>query len=439
MTVIARITVEVAAEYTRDVATGDSIAVSGACLTAIPAASGVAFDVSRETLDCTTLGGLAPGSRVNLERSLTLANRLGGHLVSGHVDGIGEVSDLAADARSTRLALRLPPQLLRYVAAKGSLCVDGVSLTVNTVDDDRVGINLIPHTLEQTTLSQLQRGSKVNIEVDMIAPLPGTSDDAGWGLRDAAMNRESSNQMELDAIEDVIADLRDGRMVIVMDDEGRENEGDLILAGACATPEHINFMASYGRGLICLTLSKERCQQLRLPLMVADNRASHSTKFTVSIEAAEGVTTGISAADRATTIRAAVAGQARPEDLVQPGHVFPLMAEPGGVLTRAGHTEAGCDLARLAGFEPAAVIVEILNPDGSMARRPDLERFAREHGLKICSIEDLIPLPHPQREDRGAGCRGRVPHALRRLQAVCVRGRHPPGAAPRAADGRHRS
>ncbi len=196
--------------------------------------------------------------------------------------------------------------------------------------------------------------------------------------------------MALNSIEELVAELRQGNMVVVMDDESRENEGDLILPASLAGAEHINFMASYGRGLICLTLTKERCQQLRLPLMVADNRAPHSTKFTVSIEAAEGVTTGISAADRAHTIRAAVSGNAKPEDLVQPGHVFPLMAEPGGVLTRAGHTEAGCDLARLAGFEPAAVIVEILNPDGSMARRADLEKFAREHALKIGTIEDLI-------------------------------------------------
>ncbi len=196
--------------------------------------------------------------------------------------------------------------------------------------------------------------------------------------------------MSINTIAELVEDLRQGRMVIMMDDESRENEGDLIMPAAVASAEHVNFMASFGRGLICLTLTKERCQQLRLPLMVSDNRSSQSTKFTVSIEAAEGVTTGISAADRARTIRAAVADAAKPEDLVQPGHVFPLMAEPGGVLTRAGHTEAGCDLARLAGFEPAAVIVEILNPDGSMARRPDLEQFAETHQLKIGTIEDLI-------------------------------------------------
>ena len=179
-------------------------------------------------------------------------------------------------------------------------------------------------------------------------------------------------------------------MVILMDDEDRENEGDLVMAASAVTPEDINFMAKYGRGLICLTLTRERCRQLGLNPMVRDNSAALGTAFTVSIEAAEGVTTGISAHDRAVTIQKAVAPDARPSDLVQPGHVFPLMAQPGGVLTRAGHTEAGCDLARLAGLEPAAVIVEILNEDGTMARRPDLERFAAEHGLKIGTIADLI-------------------------------------------------
>jgi len=196
--------------------------------------------------------------------------------------------------------------------------------------------------------------------------------------------------MVLNSTEEIIDDLRAGRMVIIMDDEDRENEGDILLAADRVTPEAINFMAKYGRGLICLTLTKERCEQLRLPLMVNDNSAPLSTAFTVSIEAAAGVTTGISAADRATTIRAAVAPAAGPRDLVQPGHVFPLMAQPGGVLVRAGHTEAGCDLARLAGLTPSAVIVEVLNEDGSMARRPDLEAFAETHGLKIGTIAELI-------------------------------------------------
>ncbi|TSE27771.1 bifunctional 3,4-dihydroxy-2-butanone-4-phosphate synthase/GTP cyclohydrolase II [Tepidimonas aquatica] len=192
------------------------------------------------------------------------------------------------------------------------------------------------------------------------------------------------------SVDEIVAELRAGRMVILVDEEDRENEGDLVLAADHVTPEAINFMAKYGRGLICLTLTRQRCEQLRLPPMVPRNGTKMGTAFTVSIEAAEGVTTGISAADRAHTIRVAVAPNARPEDLVQPGHVFPLQAVDGGVLMRAGHTEAGCDLAAMAGCTPAAVICEIMNDDGTMARLPDLQRFAAQHGLKIGTIADLI-------------------------------------------------
>jgi 3,4-dihydroxy 2-butanone 4-phosphate synthase/GTP cyclohydrolase II len=196
--------------------------------------------------------------------------------------------------------------------------------------------------------------------------------------------------MKLNSIPELVEDIAAGRMVVVMDDEGRENEGDLVMAASMVRPEDINFMARYGRGLICLPLTRERCRQLNLPLMVNKNEARFRTNFTVSIEAAEGITTGISAYDRAHTIRTAVRPDATEHDLSQPGHVFPLMTQPGGVLARAGHTEASVDLAMLAGVEPAAVLVEILNEDGSMARRPELENFAAEHGLKIGTIAGLI-------------------------------------------------
>jgi len=196
--------------------------------------------------------------------------------------------------------------------------------------------------------------------------------------------------MKLNTTEEIIEDIRQGKMVVIMDDEDRENEGDLLMASSAVTADDVNFMARYGRGLICITLTEQRCKQLNLPLMVRGTDIQQSTNFTMSIEAAEGVTTGISAADRAVTIQAAVKPDASAKDIVQPGHIFPLMAQPGGVLTRAGHTEAGCDLAGLAGLEPSAMIVEILNDDGTMARRPDLEKFAEEHNLKIGTIEDLI-------------------------------------------------
>jgi 3,4-dihydroxy 2-butanone 4-phosphate synthase / GTP cyclohydrolase II len=199
-----------------------------------------------------------------------------------------------------------------------------------------------------------------------------------------------STTYSLASTEEIIADMRAGKMVVLVDEEDRENEGDLVLAADHVTPEAINFMAKHGRGLICLTLTRERCEQLNLPLMVRDNTAALGTNFTVSIEAAEGVTTGISAADRSHTVKVAVAPTAKPRDIVMPGHIFPLMAQAGGVLVRSGHTEAGCDLAELAGCSPAAVICEIMKDDGEMARLPDLVEFAKAHQLKIGTIVDLI-------------------------------------------------
>ena len=196
--------------------------------------------------------------------------------------------------------------------------------------------------------------------------------------------------MTISTTQEIVAELRAGRMVILVDEEDRENEGDLVLAAEFVTPEAINFMAKFGRGLICLTLTEAHCDQLRLPMMATRNGTSFGTNFTVSIEAAEGVTTGISAADRAKTVQVAVAKNAKASDIVQPGHIFPLKAQKGGVLMRAGHTEAGCDFAELAGLTPAAVICEIMKDDGSMARLPDLIEFAKEHGLKIGTIADLI-------------------------------------------------
>lgn len=198
----------------------------------------------------------------------------------------------------------------------------------------------------------------------------------------------------LATVMELLTDLRQGKMIVLVDDEDRENEGDLVMVAQKVTPEAVNFMARFGRGLVCLTLTEARCRQLQLPLMVDRNQSPYSTNFTVSIEASSGVTTGISASDRARTVQVAVASEARPQDLLQPGHIFPLQARSGGVLMRAGHTEAGCDLAALAGFEPAAVICEILKDNGEMARLPDLIPFAQQHGLKIGSIADLIHYRH---------------------------------------------
>jgi 3,4-dihydroxy 2-butanone 4-phosphate synthase/GTP cyclohydrolase II len=204
------------------------------------------------------------------------------------------------------------------------------------------------------------------------------------------MTASASTPVPISPVQDIVADMRAGKVVILVDEEDRENEGDLVLAAQHVSAEAINFMARFGRGLICLTLTREHCERLQLPPMVVRNGTKHGTAFTVSIEAAVGVSTGISAADRACTVRAAVAPHAQPDDLVQPGHIFPLQAVDGGVLMRAGHTEAGCDLAAMAGCAPAAVICEIMKDDGTMARLPDLQLFAAEHGLKIGTIADLI-------------------------------------------------
>src|SRR5437764_1641837 len=196
--------------------------------------------------------------------------------------------------------------------------------------------------------------------------------------------------MPFASIEEAAGDLRDGRMIIIVDDEDRENEGDLVCAAEKVTPEAINFMATYARGLICMPLTEERCDELHLTMQVADNTSFLGTAFTVSIEARKGVTTGISASDRATTVLTAVDPKTRPQDLARPGHIFPLRAKKGGVLVRPGQTEASVDMARIAGLYPAGVICEIMNRDGTMARLPELEEFAREHDLKMISVADLV-------------------------------------------------
>ena len=301
--------------------------------------------------------------RVNLEKALCAGQPLGGHYVTGHVDGIAVVNGRAEDARSTRMEFEVPANLARYIAKQG-LCVHRWrELDSQRRDGARsFSVNLIPHTLAVTVLKDYRIGTRVNL---------------GSRYHRALSRKTEQSRMTLNSIDEILADIRAGRMVVIMDDEDRENEGDLIMAAECARAEDVNFMARYGRGLICLTLTRDRCRQLRLPLMVNDTNQNYATNFTVSIEAAEGSRP----ASPRTIVRKRFGRpckrDARPEDLRQPGHIFPLMAQPGGVLTRAGHTEAGCDLARLAGMEPASVIVEILNDDGTMARRPDLETFAQ--------------------------------------------------------------
>eukprot|EP01034_Spumella_vulgaris_P029888 gene29889-37017_t len=265
------------------------------------------------------------GTPLNLERALTAHKPLGGHMMSGHVDGVGHLVEKHVDARSWRLSFEAPQLIARYIARKGSIAIDGVSLTVNAVAGSRFEVNIVPHTWENTTLGALVPGSKVNLEVDLIARYLERLLEISSIHPISEARPADARERTLDSIEDIVADIRAGKMVVIMDDEDRENEGDLIMAASLCRPEDINFMARFGRGLICLTLTAERCRQLRLPPMVAYGDDLHQTAFTVSIEASKGVTTGISAHDRAHTVQAAVKADARPEDLVQPGHIFPLM------------------------------------------------------------------------------------------------------------------
>ena len=389
-----------------DVKLGDSIAINGVCLTAVELpGNGFMADVSRETLDCTAFNDLKTGSRVNLEKALTPTTRLGGHLVSGHVDGVGEVIFREENARAIEFRIRAPKALAKYIAHKGSITVDGTSLTVNSVNGAEFSLTIIPHTLTETIMGDYRPGRRVNLEVDLLArylerlllgdkppsrPRAAPSAKVFWPPTATSNPDLRGCRVALNSIEELVEDIRQGKMVILMDDEDRENEGDLIMAAECCKAEHINFMARFARGLICMPMTRERCELLKLPLMAPRNGSGFGTKFTVSIEAATGVTTGISAADRARTVQAAAAKDAKAEDIVSPGHIFPLMAQAGGTLARAGHTEAACDLARMAGFEPSGVICEVMNDDGTMSRRAELEKFAAEHNIKIGTIADLI-------------------------------------------------
>ncbi len=329
-----------------------------------------------ETLRRSSLAQLETGSRVNLELPLRAADRLGGHFVQGHVDGVGGVWDVRDEGFSRVVTIGVPAELMRYVVEKGSIAVDGVSLTISALGDDWLQVSLIPETLERTILGEANTGQ---------AGQPG-----GGRAGEVRRTTGGAPMSKFATIEEAIEDIRAGRMIVVCDDEDRENEGDLTLAAQFATPEAINFMAKEGRGLICLALPPTRCDELGLDLMAAKNESPFETAFTVSIEARDGVTTGISAADRARTIQVAIDPSSAPRDLVQPGHIFPLKAKPGGVLERTGQTEAAVDLARLAGLNPAGVICEVMNDDGTMARVPDLERYCARHGLKMITVADLI-------------------------------------------------
>ena len=373
-------------ELAGELSEGDSVAVNGVCLTATAIADGhFSADVMNETLRRSSLAEVSAGAPVNLELPLRAADRLGGHFVQGHVDGVGTVRDLREDGFARMVEIGAPAALLRYVVEKGSITVDGISLTV--VERDRRRLLGLAHPGDARTHEPGLGRSRTARE-------PG----GGRARQVRREAREPGAMRPFATVEEAIEDIRAGRMVVVCDDEDRENEGDLTMAAQFATPEAINFMAKEGRGLICLALTPDRCEALGLDLMAAKNESPFETAFTVSIEARDGVTTGISAADRARTVQVAIDPETAPRDLVQPGHIFPLKAKSGGVLERTGQTEAAVDLARLAGLNPSGVICEVMNDDGTMARVPDLQRYCERHGLKMITVADLIA--YRRRHDR---------------------------------------
>ena len=294
---------------------------------------------------------------------------------------------------------------------------------------DGFEVALIPHTVSHTAFAQTAVGDAVNLEIDLVARYVER-------LLGTELQRERPHEFR--PIPELLEEIRNGRMVVIVDDEDRENEGDLIMAAEMVKPSDINFMVTHARGLVCLSLTRERCRQLGLPPMVRDNTSQHGTNFTVSIEAAEGVTTGISAYDRAHTIRTAVRPDAKPQDLSQPGHIFPLTSQPGGVLNRAGHTEAASDLALLAGLEPAGVLVEILNADGSMARRPQLEDIRARARPEDRFDRGAYPLPPDHRAHHRARRRARDRNRARPLPTAHLSRPPQPRPALRAAARRGR-
>ncbi len=387
---------------------GDSIAVNGVCLTARNLTdTHFHADVMNETLSRTSMGDARAGMDVNLELALRFSDRLGGHLLQGHVDGIGTIASVVDDGFARRIRVDGPQDLMRYVVEKGSIAIDGVSLTVSAVTRDGFEVSVIPETLERTSMGEMVPGILVNLEVDVMAKYAEKFQMAANSSSAHSMRERSADQSRVgtawtpggpvdgadvgfSTIEEALAEIAAGRIVVVVDDEDRENEGDLVMAAEHITPDAVNFMATHGRGWICLTLTPDRCEELELEMMTATNKTTFSTPFTVTIEARDGVTTGISAADRSHTIKTAIDPNCGPEHIVKGGHINPLRAKAGGVLERTGHTEASVDMARLAGCTPAGVICEIMNADGTMSRVPDLKVFCREHGLKLVTIADLV-------------------------------------------------
>ena len=397
-----------------DLVPGASVAVDGVCQTVVSHdGGGFVVHAGGATLDKTTLGTLRVGDRVNLERALAVGSRLNGHFVQGHVNATGTVhawqpfdaapvavadtdpstappSGSDEETGTWRFEIDIPDHLRRYMAQEGSLAVNGVSLTVAELAGSRAAFSIIPFTAHHTALRDRKAGARVNLEVDMIAKYleslhvpapPGPGAEAPVPAADPAP--------VTCGVAAATAELAAGGMIIVTDHAARENEGDLVIAAEHTTAAAVNFMVTHARGMVCVPLTAERAAALELPLMAAANSALHGTAFTVSVDYRHGTTTGISAADRAATIVALADPDAAAGDFARPGHMFPIVADPGGVHARPGHTEAAIELMRMAGCRPVAVICEIMAADGSMAGDAELMALARAHGLPVVSVEQV--------------------------------------------------
>ena len=378
-----------------DLAPGASVAVDGVCQTVVSRrADRFVVEAGGATLRKTTLGALRAGDRVNLERALAVGSRLAGHFVQGHVNATGSVRAWApfgaapeGDSGTWRFEIDVPPHLRRYVALEGSLAVNGVSLTVAELAGNRVTFSIIPYTVRHTALRDRKPGAAVNLEVDMIAKYLESLQTQAPPEAAPGASPPTAGTAAAGGVAAAAAALAAGRMIIVTDHAARENEGDLVIAAQHATPAAVNFMVSRGRGLVCVPLTARRAAELDLPPMTAANSALHGTAFTVSVDYRGGTSTGTSAADRAATIAALADPAAAAEEFARPGHVFPIIGDPGGVLVRPGHTEAALELMRLAGCRPVAVICEIMAEDGSMAGAAELRRLAADRRLPVVSVD----------------------------------------------------
>lgn len=396
-----------AGEIISDLAHGGSLAINGVCLTATRTqelGEGVfAADMMGETLARTNLGTLTPASRVNLERCMPAGGRFDGHVVQGHVDGLGTIARVEDHASWRILRVHVPRELAGQLAHKGSITISGVSLTITAVSpageaNPWFEVGLIPATLEATTLGHVQVGDTVNLETDALAKyvqrlLEVSGAIAGLGIDatlPASPETETQTPSALDTIQDAIEQIGRGGAVVVVDDADRENEGDIIFAAEHATADLMGFTVRYTSGVICAPMSNQRADTLNLPPMVQHNEDSKGTAYTLTCDAREGVTTGISAADRARTVQVLAHAASGPADLTRPGHILPLRAVDGGVRQRPGHTEAAVELTQLAGLSGVGVIAELVHDTGHMMRFDALRTFATEHHLPMISIADLV-------------------------------------------------